>query len=183
MSGTQTTSTTKGDAPARPEAVSLAARLWVVILAIEVAHQVVQATMALLDMSGPIAAARSQLEDAGADVPGDGLLRAAVVAATLIGALLSLVIVAVVAVMLRMYLRRSKSAGGARVALLVFGIFFAVRLAVPLGGGGGASDLHVAWFLADGALIIAVGVLAIVATILLFKKESADWARPDRARR
>ena len=166
MSATQATSTRQGSGPQAPEAVCLAARLWVVILVVEVAHQIVQATMALLDMSGPIAAARSQLEDAGADVPGDGLLRAAVVA-----------------VMLRMYLRRSKSAGGARVALLVFGIFFAVRLAVPLGGGGGASDLHVAWFLADGALIIAVGVLAIVATILLFKKESADWARPDRARR
>lgn len=158
-----------------PETVRLLLQIWLVVLGVEVAHQILGVVMSLLDTSALRAAAREMLSPEQAEQVSEGVLNGAAIAAVILSALLAIAFMGLLAWMLHLVKTRSRRAPVARRLLMVFGFYFAFRVLLIFMLTPGGSDVPVALYAVDGSLQIIVGVAAVLALILGFRGETLKW--------
>lgn len=158
-----------------PETIRLLLQIWLVVLGVEVAHQILGVVMSLLDTSALRAAARDMLSPEQAEQVGEGVLNGAAIASVVLSALLGIAFMGLLAWMLHLVRIRSRRAPMARRLLLVFGFYFAFRILLIFMLTPGGSDVPVALYAVDGSLQIIVGVGAVLALILGFRSETLKW--------
>lgn len=158
-----------------PDTIRLLLQIWLVVLGVEVAHQILSVVMSLLDTSALRAAAREMLSPEQAEQVGEGVLNSAAIASVVLSALLAIAFMGLLAWMLHLVKTRSRRAPVARRLLLVFGFYFAFRVLLIFMLTPGGSDVPVALFAVDGSLQIIAGVAAVLALILGFRSETLKW--------
>lgn len=158
-----------------PETVRLLLQIWLVVLTLEVVHQVLGVIMSLLDTSALRAAVRQSLSPEQVEQAGESLLNGAAVVGVILMGLFAIVLMGVLAWMLHLVRNRSRHAPMARRMLLVFGFYFAFRILLIFMLTPGGTDVPVALYAVDGSLQILVGVGAVLALILSFRSETLKW--------
>lgn len=154
----------------RPESVALATRVWVALVLIEAVLTLVNAAGLLAD---PAPLRQAAKEAVAQDMP-DTIVQASLLASVALGALLQLTIAGVLGWLTWMVGTGHRWASGARRALVVFSIYFALR-------GGlrffvGAAAIGPTWLVATvGTLEVISGVFGVVSAVFLGRKETRDW--------
>ncbi|MEJ5928073.1 hypothetical protein WG915_05510 [Corynebacterium sp. H128] len=160
----------------RPESVQLAFKTWLVVVAFETVHQLLNVVMSLLNTSELKAAARESLTPEQLSQVSDTTLSLMASLAAIMAGVLAIGIVAVIGWTAKVFHNGNKSAEGARRFLTVFGVYLAIRALFVFEMAQG-SGVAVALLLCDGYVQILVAVCAVLAAIFGGKKESVDWAR------
>lgn len=158
-----------------PETVRLLLQIWLVVLGLEIAHQVLGVIMSLMDTSALRAAVRQNLSPEQVEQAGESLLNGAAVAGVVLMGFFAIALMGVLAWMVQLVRNRSRHAPMARRMLLVFGFYFAFRILLIFMLTPGGTDVPVALYAVDGSLQILVGVGAVLALILGFRSETLKW--------
>ncbi|GAA1474398.1 hypothetical protein P4N68_02545 [Corynebacterium felinum] len=158
-----------------PESVVLAFKVWVAVLILEIVHQITSVLTALMDRENTTATIIEQYKQSQAAViPSETFVSTVVIGSSIFVGCVALAIIGIVLWLARSYVSAGPRAGTARKVLTYFGVFFALRCIfafkaptlsmVPIG---------VQAF--NGSVEIAVGVAAVVGTILVSKPDSLEW--------
>lgn len=150
-------------------------QLWLLVLGLEVTHQVLNVVIGLLDTSVLKASARESMSDAQLEMLGEDALGAAATGSIVVMGLLSVAMMGLLLWMLLLFRKRSRQAAMARRLLLFFGFYFGFRILMIFLLTPGASDVPVAFYAVDGSLQILIGVLAVLTVILSFRQETLKW--------
>ncbi|AKK04045.1 hypothetical protein [Corynebacterium epidermidicanis] len=159
-----------------PESVMLAFRLWLVVVAVECLHQVMNIVIGVLDPSELKQQAHESMSGFPGMNPTEQQFNFAVYFSLVLSGLIAMSIMGIVAYGAYRLRNRKRFAENMRRMLLFFGIYLAMRglmafLLVPQG------SVPIGVVLFDGVLIIIVAIAATLAAILGSKPESVEWAR------
>lgn len=162
----------------RPEAVRYLLVTWVVMIGAELLHQLFSIAMPLLDPSALFESAREASKGMPQEVS-EGQVKLVAYTSISIMALLSLLIVALLGLALRAVAAQKKWANSARTLLMVFSVFFALRMLTVFLINPAGMDVPTAVIGADGVLQIAAGVAAICALIFANQDDVKKWTAKD----
>lgn len=158
-----------------PEAVRLAVLMWAVAVGLELVHQILSIVMGFVDPADLLAAAR----EAGAEeqLPGDSdaAVQLAAYSGIIVMGLINLVIVAVLAVALRLFATKHKMAGGSRRLLMIFSLFLAFRGSLVFAAQPAGTDIPQLLYLVDGSIQIVVAVTAVLGLIFSQRQETLEF--------
>lgn len=158
-----------------PDTIRLFVQLWLLLLGLEVIHQVLNVVISLLDTAALKASAREVLSEAQMELLGDGAVNAAATASALIMGLLGVLMMGLLLWMVLLFRKRSDHAAKARRLLLFFGFYFGFRILMIFLLSPGATDVPVALYAVDGSLQILIGVLAVLTVLLSFRQDTLKW--------
>ncbi|MEX3516842.1 hypothetical protein VVR26_05170 [Corynebacterium camporealensis] len=168
-----TTSRETSDAK-RPETVQLLLQVWLAVVVLECVHQVLGVALTLFNREALLGAARTTAEDAGENLS-DSVIEVAAYGSLALSTVISLIIIAILAWMLRILANNTKRAATARRLWFVFSIYFAMRLLLVFIATPAGSDAPDWLFLIDGAIQILIGVAAIMGIIFCTRQETLDY--------
>lgn len=160
----------------RPEAVELAWKLWLAVVAGECLHQVLNVVTGFFGLDELKAAAKESMNPNQLDMLGDAQITVIAGASVVVAGLIAMTVMGVVGWIARRFYAGRDKAEKSRRFLTFFAAYFAFRglfvfeLALT-------SPVPVALLLSDGIVQLLVAVLAVLAAIFGGKKESVDWAR------
>lgn len=158
-----------------PETIRLFFQVWLVILGLEVIHQILGVIMGLLDTSALEASVRESLSPEQDGQVSDSLISGAAIAGVVVMGIIAIALMGLLLWMNFLVKNQSRHAPLARRMLLVFGFYFAFRILLIFLMTPGGSELHVAWYAVDGSLQIIVGVAAVLSLVLCFRRETLKW--------
>lgn len=158
-----------------PESVVLAFKVWVVVLLFEIVHQITSVLSALMDRKNTTATIIEQYkQNQAAVIPTEPFVSAVVIGSSIFAGCVALSIIGIVLWLARSYVTGGSRAGTARKVLTYFGVFFALRcifaFKAPV-----MSTVPIGLLAFNGSVEIAVGVAAVVGTILVSKPDSLEW--------
>lgn len=158
----------------KPETLHQVLKLWSVMVALELVHQILNVIMGLLDPAAMRAAAKNQ---GAAENMSDAMINSTVTVATLLVGLLNIIIVGVLAWMIVIVSRKGKRMPTAFMLLIVFTFFFVFRallifLASP------NNDVPLALYAIDGSIQILMAVAGVIAYLLARQPEVVEWIGP-----
>lgn len=158
----------------KPETLEQVLKLWSVMVALELAHQILSVIMALIDPTAMRAAAREQ---SAAEGLSDAMVNSTVTVATLLVGLLNLGIIAVLAWMIMSVSKKGKKMPTAFLLLTIFTFFFIFR-ALLLFLASPNNDVPLALYAIDGSIQILLAVAGVIAYLLARQPEVLDWIGP-----
>lgn len=160
----------------KPESVQLMFLAWLVILVLEVLHQIFNVVITLFNRETLFASFRKQFADrAETEEAREILTQFAGYISIGFNVLLSLGIVILLAVMLRLFIKKSKHAATGRRMLFIFSIYFSLRAVVVFMASPAGSNAPDFWHLSDGIVQILGGVAAVMALIFSLRQETLDY--------
>lgn len=160
----------------RPEAVDIAWKLWLAVVAGECLHQILNVVTGFFGIGEVKQAARESMNSQQLEMLSDAQLTTIAGFALIIAGLIAMTVMVVVAWTARTFLKGGPKAEGSRRFLTFFAAYFAFRgvfvfeLALT-------STVPLALVLSDGIAQLLVAVLAVLAALFGGKKESVEWAR------
>ncbi|WPF66397.1 MULTISPECIES: hypothetical protein [unclassified Corynebacterium] len=162
--------------PARPESISLLARVWGLVLGAELLHQVLSVVMTLMDTSALKAATKeiAETQGVGEEIP-ESLLTTATYLGVSLSGMIAIGIVALLTWLLRVLHTGHKWAPAARRVTMIFAFYFVVRAVMIFSLTPGHTNIPVGFYAADGSLQILAGVGAAVALVFVFRRETLVW--------
>lgn len=158
----------------RPETVQLLLQVWLAVVILEVVHQLLGGGLTLFNREALLGAARTTAQEAGENLP-DAVIEMTAYGSLVLSTVISLIIIAILAWMLRVLAKNTKRAATARRLWFVFSIYFAMRLLLVFIATPAGSDAPDWLFLIDGAIQILIGVAAITGIIFCTRQETLDY--------
>ncbi|PWC02704.1 hypothetical protein DF222_00155 [Corynebacterium yudongzhengii] len=158
-----------------PESVLLASACWAAAVGLELLHQILSVIMGFIDPADLQAAAR----DAGAEeqlpVDAEQAVDLTVTASILLMGLLNVAIVTVLAVMLWLFVKKHRFAGGGRRLLMVFSLFLALRGLLVFAAQPAGTHVPEPLILLDGSLQLIIAVAAVLGLIFANQRETVEY--------
>lgn len=152
-----------------------------IMLGAELLHQILNLVMVLIDPSELMKSAREANKGSGQDVSEQQITTVAYTT-VIIMALLSLVVLIILAMAVKAVARQKGWAGNARVLLMVFSVFFGLRLlTVFVATAVSGSAVPTAVIAIDGIIQISAGVAGICAVIFATQDDVHKWTASDNA--
>ena len=146
-----------------------------IMLGAELLHQILNLVMVLIDPSELMKSAREANKGSGRDVS-DQQITTVAYTTVIIMALLSLVVLIVLAMAVKAVARQKEWASNARVLLMVFSVFFGLRLlTVFVATAVSGSAVPTAVIAVDGIIQIIAGVAGICAVIFASQDDVHKW--------
>ncbi|WP_297849991.1 hypothetical protein [uncultured Corynebacterium sp.] len=164
-----------------PETVRYLLLAWVIMLGGELVHQLFGVVMGMLNPSRMMEAAREANKSVGSDAIGDDQVKFIVYVALGLMAVFTLAVVFVLVLALKAVAQQKGWARNALMLLVVFSVFFAMRmLTVVLVGGAATDGVPTAVVALDGVIQIIAGVAAVCGLIFASQEETKKWtAKPE----
>lgn len=156
-----------------PETVRYLTIAWVIMLSGELARQMLDVTMALVDPSALKANAKQAAERMN-EPPPESVVTFSAYASIILVAFIGLAFLAVLAAALTMYAKRKKRADTARRLLMFFSGYFALRMLMVFMVAPAAS-IPMALFGLSGVVQIIVGTSGICGILFATQDEARKW--------
>lgn len=177
-----TPSAPEGGKKQLPETVRYLLLAWTIMIGGELVHQLFSMVVAMLDPSVLMESAREANESVGGEAVGDDQVMLIVYAALALMGLFTLAVVFVLAMALRAVAQQKNWARNAFMLLVVFSVFFALRLiTVFLVVGATTAGVPTAVVALDGVVQIIAGAAAVCGLIFASQDETKKWVSKPQA--